>query len=44
MADRGQMHPDLVGAAGFEPAGQQARDRLAVASVEAAIALAPPNG
>ena len=30
MADMGQMHPDLVGAAGFQPAGEQARDRLAV--------------
>ena len=30
MADRGQMDPDLVGAAGFEPAGEQARDRCAV--------------
>jgi hypothetical protein len=27
MADRGQMHPNLVGAAGFQPAGQEARHR-----------------
>ena len=29
MADRGQMDPNLVGAAGFEPAGEQACHRLA---------------
>ena len=29
MADRGQMDPNLVGPAGFEPAGEQARHRLA---------------
>src|SRR5258707_12104242 len=34
MADMGQMHPDLVGAAGLELTGQQRRDRLAVAPVE----------
>ncbi len=28
MADRGQMDPDLMGAAGFEPAEQEARHRL----------------
>ena len=32
MADMGQMHPDLVGAAGLQPAGEQARDRLSVGS------------
>ena len=32
MADMGEMHPDLVGAAGLQPAGEQARDRLAVGS------------
>ena len=31
VADMGQMHPDLVGAAGFQGAGEQAGDRLAVA-------------
>src|SRR5665647_3586009 len=30
MADMGQMHPDLMGPAGFEGAGEQAGDRLAV--------------
>ncbi len=30
MADMGQMDADLVGAAGFQPAGEQARHRLAV--------------
>ena len=30
MADGGEVHPDLVGAAGFEPAGEQAGDRRAV--------------
>ena len=28
MADRGQMDPNLMGSAGFEPASEQARDRL----------------
>ena len=27
MADRGQMHPNLVGPAGFQPTNQEARDR-----------------
>src|SRR5208283_6159154 len=30
MADMGQMHPDLVGAAGLERTGQKAGDRFAV--------------
>src|SRR5664280_481143 len=30
MPDMGEMHPDLVGAAGLQRAGQQAGDRLAV--------------
>src|SRR5262245_47002270 len=30
MADRGKVDPDLVGAAGLEPAGEQARYRCAV--------------
>ena len=30
MADRGEMDADLVGAAGLQPAGREARDRLAV--------------
>ena len=34
MADMGQMHPDLMGAAGLELAGQQRRDRFAVTPVE----------
>ena len=34
MADMGEMHPDLMGAAGLELAGQQRGDRLAVAPVE----------
>ena len=42
VADMGQMDPDLVGAAGLQPAGQQARDRLAVGSRDSAPA--PPNG
>ena len=42
MADMGEMHPDLVGAAGFQGACQEARDRLAVAARR--IAPAPANG
>src|SRR5689334_18425071 len=34
VADMGQVHPDLMGAAGFELAGQQRRDRLAVRAIE----------
>src|SRR6516164_35533 len=30
MADMGKVHPDLVGAPGLEPAGEQRSDRLAV--------------
>src|SRR5271163_4174923 len=32
MADRRQMQPNLVGAAGFKPAGKEARHRLAGAT------------
>src|SRR5438132_862023 len=32
MTNMGQMHPDLMGPAGLEPAGEKAGDRLAVAS------------
>src|SRR6266404_4066019 len=39
MADMGQMHPDLVGAPGLELAGQERRDRLAVAPVEGFLDL-----
>src|SRR5437879_13486539 len=28
MADMGKMHPDLVGPAGFQPTGKQARNRI----------------
>src|SRR5215831_16801650 len=35
MADMGQVDPDLMGAAGLEPAGEEARDRAAVLSVVA---------
>src|SRR5665213_4487298 len=34
MADMGQMHPNLVGAAGLEGTSEQARDRLAVRACE----------
>src|ERR1043166_6919811 len=34
VADMGQMHPDLVGPPGLEPAGEQRSHRLAVAAVE----------
>ena len=30
VADMGEMHADLVSTAGFQPAGEQAGDRLAV--------------
>src|SRR5437763_1268273 len=33
MAQMGEMDPDLMGAAGFETAGEEARDRLAVCAV-----------
>src|SRR3954453_10946332 len=39
MADMGEMHPDLVGAAGLELASQQRRDRLAVASLKSLLDL-----
>src|SRR6266700_5973378 len=39
MADMGEMHPDLVGAAGFEPAGEEGTDGLAVAPLEALLDL-----
>src|SRR5882724_1349799 len=32
MADMGEMHPDLMGPPGIEPAGEEAGDRPAVAS------------
>src|ERR1019366_8839890 len=35
MADMGQMHPDLVSAAGLQRAGDEAGDRLAVAAGKA---------
>src|SRR5688572_20443208 len=35
VAGMGQVDPDLVGAAGLQPAGQQARYRLAVGAYEA---------
>src|SRR6478752_6197402 len=34
VPDMGEVHPDLVGAAGFQSAGQQAGDRLAVGAGE----------
>src|SRR3982074_1259216 len=33
MADRGEMDANLVGSAGFQPAGQKARDRLAIGAL-----------
>ncbi len=40
MADRGKVHPDLMGAAGLQPAGQEARHRLAVGTTVAFECLA----
>src|SRR3979411_193444 len=37
MADMGEMHPDLMGAAGLELASQQCCDRLAVSSNEGVL-------
>src|SRR5208283_5865377 len=37
IADRGQMDPNLVGATGFEPTGEQACDRLAGAGAPASF-------
>src|SRR5882724_12540331 len=34
VSDMGKMHPDLMGSAGLELAGQQRGDRLAVVPVE----------
>src|SRR5258708_6324260 len=39
MADISEVHPDLMGAPGLELAGQQRRDRLAVAPVEGFLDL-----
>src|SRR5260370_40575740 len=39
MADMGEMHPDLMGAPGLELAGQERRDRLAVAPGEGFLDL-----
>ena len=40
----GEMDPDLMGAAGLELAGQQRRDRLAVAAVEGFLDLPMGDG
>ncbi len=42
VADGGKMHPDLVGAAGLEPAFDEARDRLVRRSPGSAPE--PPSG
>src|SRR5258706_16264571 len=39
MTDMSEVHPDLMGAPGLELAGQQRRDRLAVAPVEGFLDL-----
>ena len=44
VADMGEMDPDLVGAAGLELAGQQHRDRLAVAAVKRFLQLPMGDG
>src|SRR5664279_1992040 len=44
MADMGQVDTDLVGAAGFQRAGQEARDRLAIAPVEGLQKLPMSDG
>src|SRR5258708_28288047 len=44
MADMGEMHPDLMGAAGLELAGQQCCDRLAVAPIEGFLNFPMGNG
>ena len=43
VADGGEMHPNLVGAAGFQPTRQQARDRrFGAAALAAAGGFRPP--
>src|SRR5260370_42177315 len=44
MADMGEVHPDLMGAPGLELAGQERRDRLALAPVEGFLDLPMGNG
>ncbi len=43
VADMGEMHPDLMGAAGLELAGQKRRDRFAVAPVKGLLDLPMGN-